>query len=142
MTRPKDIGTKAETAVVRYLRSAGFPQAERRALRGTQDAGDITGIPGVCIEVKGGDRAKSASDGQIAAWLAETATEAINADADLGVLVVSRRGVGLGNAHRWWAVVYGDDVSMDLPPREPVRMYLSTVASWLVRLGYHGEARP
>ncbi|NAE18288.1 hypothetical protein, partial [Enterococcus hirae] len=66
--RPRDIGTAAETATVRYLRTAGFPHAERRALRGTHDCGDITGTPGLAWEVKGGQAAKGASDGQVAQW--------------------------------------------------------------------------
>lgn len=103
--RPKDIGTAAETAVVRYLQGNGFPHAERRALRGTYDCGDVTGIPGVVIEVKGGKAAKCASDGQVAAWLAETETERLNARADVGVLVMARAGIGPANAGRWWAVV-------------------------------------
>lgn len=75
MTRPRDIGTRAETAVVRVLRDHGFPHAERRALRGSQDAGDITGTPGVVWEVKGGERAKNASHGQLSKWLHETSRE-------------------------------------------------------------------
>lgn len=46
--RPKAIGTAAETAVVRYLAAHGFPAAERRALHGATDLGDITGTPGLC----------------------------------------------------------------------------------------------
>jgi Holliday junction resolvase len=50
--KPKQKGTAAETAVVRYLRANGFPQADRAALHGSQDTGDITGIPDTVIEVK------------------------------------------------------------------------------------------
>lgn len=110
MNKPKAIGTKAETAVARYLQAHGFPHAERRSLRGVLDAGDITGCPGVCIEVKGGDTAKSASDLLVADWLAETETERVNAGAHVGVLVLQRRGVGLANAGRWWAVMRLGDV--------------------------------
>ena len=46
--RPKAIGTAAETAVVRYLAAHGFPAAERRALHGATDLGDITGTPRSC----------------------------------------------------------------------------------------------
>ena len=55
VNKPKQIGTRAETAVARYLAANGFPHAERRTLRGREDAGDITGTPGVCWEVKGGE---------------------------------------------------------------------------------------
>ena len=60
--RPRDIGTHTESAAVRYLRTAGFPHAERRSLRGTLDAGDITGCIGTAWSVKGGMMACGASD--------------------------------------------------------------------------------
>jgi hypothetical protein len=98
----KNIGTAAETLVTRYLQENGFGTAERRALHGTYDLGDITGIPGVVIEVKSGHAAETASDGLINSWLAETETERKNAKADVGVLVVKRK--GKGNAGDWWAI--------------------------------------
>ncbi|MFI6813742.1 hypothetical protein ACIBG7_15080 [Nonomuraea sp. NPDC050328] len=103
--RPKDIGTAAETAVVRALRRLGFPHAERRALAGAHDLGDVTGTPGVCWEVKGGQQTKHPrpSDLTVAQWMAETEAERINARADIGVLVIQRHGVGAANAHLWWA---------------------------------------
>src|SRR5690606_41690620 len=101
MSRAKDTGTRAETAVVRYLQANGSPHAERRALRGRQDAGDITGTPGICWEVKA--RKRPISDTDVAAWLVETETEAAAADAEIGVLVVRRPGVGEAHAGRWWA---------------------------------------
>ena len=103
MNRPRQIGTAAETAVTRWLRASGWPQAERRSLRGRDDAGDITGTPGVCWEVKAGDAAIRASDGQVTAWLEETDRERTNARADVGVLVLRRRGKASPGA--WWAVL-------------------------------------
>lgn len=103
--RPKAIGTAAETAVVRYLREHGFPHAERRALAGAFDLGDVTGTPGVCWEVKGGQAAKTASDGQVEAWLVETEVERANSRSDVGVLVMARAGIGPVNAGRWWAIL-------------------------------------
>jgi len=103
--RPRAIGTDAERAVVRYLQATGWPAAERRALRGRQDAGDITGTPGICWEVKGGDQARRASDRDVAQWLAEAERERQAADADVAVLVLQRAGVGAPRAGRWWAIV-------------------------------------
>ena len=96
--------------MVRFLRANGFPSAERRALRGSYDCGDVTGTPGICWEVKGGAAAKNASDGQVAAWLAETERERVNARADIGVLVLQRPGIGAVNAGRWWAVLHSGSV--------------------------------
>lgn len=52
MSASKQKGTTAESAVVAYLRGCGVEHAERRALHGSADLGDIAGIPGVIIEVK------------------------------------------------------------------------------------------
>jgi hypothetical protein len=144
MNKPKAIGTKAETAVARWLQSAGFPHAERRALRGIEDAGDITGCPGICVEVKGGEAARAASDAQIGAWLAETETERLNARAVIGLLVMQRRGVGPANAGRWWAIMpaaqlcdlAGSDMLGRFPEPAPVRMLLADVVAILRWAGY------
>jgi len=102
--RPRDIGTAAETAVVRYLRDHGFAQAERRALRGQLDAGDITGTPDTW-EIKGGKTAKTASDGQVAQWLEDTERERINGRGRYGILVLQRAGYGPLRCGYWWIVV-------------------------------------
>ena len=131
-------GTAAETAVVRAIRRHGFPHAERRALRGTLDAGDITGTPLVCWEVKGGTAAKTASDGQVAEWLAETERERVNAGADVGVLVLQRAGIGAGNADRWWAVLPLSHVPCgdQFDPPMPVRVSLADACRFLRLRGY------
>jgi hypothetical protein len=150
MARPKDIGTAAETAVARALRRLGWPHAERRALAGAYDLGDITGTPGVAWEIKGGDAAKSASDGQIAEWMVETERERRNAGANIGVLVVQRRGVGPVNAHRWWAhlplwqvaeLANGHALTDAHTETLPVRMLLADVSTLLRDAGY-GEPLP
>lgn len=141
--RPRDIGTAAESAVVKALRAHGFPHAERRSLKGALDQGDITGTPGICWEVKGGAAARTASDGLIAEWMAETETERINARADVGVLVVQRKGVGPANAHRWWAVLPADrllhsSATDGIPGGTgfPVRLLLGDAIRVLRSLGY------
>ena len=97
--RPKDKGTDAERAVVRFLQARGFPQAERRASNGNADRGDITGCPGICWEVKYRDMMPG--DGRINMWLVETDRERDNAGADIGILVVRRPHAGVAS---WWAI--------------------------------------
>jgi hypothetical protein len=82
-TKSKATGTAAETAVVRYLQS-WWPAAERRALSGSKDKGDIAGIPGTVIEVKAAARL------ELAAWRRETWAEMEHAGASTCVLVVKR----------------------------------------------------
>jgi hypothetical protein len=48
----KERGTAWEIAVASYLNSQGHPTVERRAQRGRNDAGDLTGLPGWVIGCK------------------------------------------------------------------------------------------
>lgn len=103
--RPKDIGTRAETAVVNALHRMGHPDAARVALAGSADRGDIH-IPRlqVCIEVKAGAQTRSVSDRQRLDWLQDAHAEAARCGPDWWpVLVLQRHGVGPTNADRWWA---------------------------------------
>lgn len=139
MTNPsKAKGTAAETAVVRHLVANGFPLAERRALHGSTDLGDITGTPGLVWEVKGGEAAKDASDNQILAWLAETDREIENANAAFGFLVAQRR---QKNVRDWWVVMWAGDlanlmVGLDYHPGAPVRLTLDGLLLTLRVLGW------
>lgn len=143
VNRPKDIGTRFESAVVKWLRLNGWPYAERRALAGSYDLGDITGTPGVVWECKAGAAAHTASDGLIDTWMRQTATERDNAKAGIGVLVVARKRVGdrPERVGQHWAVVRADDLFAHSVGGAPVRMHLSTVARLLRASGY-GDPLP
>ncbi|WP_242908704.1 hypothetical protein [Actinomadura terrae] len=132
MSQAKDIGTRAETAVVRYLRTAGWPGAERRALTGALDQGDITGTPGIAWEVKA--RKRPPSDEQVLAWLVETEVERANAGAEWGVLVVRRPGVGPANAGRWWAYLSVADVAALAAYQESEFLVRRGALGWPVRM--------
>jgi Holliday junction resolvase len=82
-TKSKAKGTTAEREVVRYLQN-WWPAAERRALSGNKDKGDVAGIPGVVVEVK------AAATQNIPAWKRETLKEMENAGAARCMLVVKR----------------------------------------------------
>lgn len=100
MSRSKAKGTAAETAVVRFLREAGFVQAERRTLSGVQDRGDIAGVPGVVIEVKNCARQ------ELPAWVGEAERERENDRATLGVVWHKRRGTT--NPGAWFVTMSGE----------------------------------
>ncbi len=150
VNRPKDIGTRFETSVVRYLRESGFPGAERRALAGAADLGDITGCPGIVWECKAGQAAYKASDAQVNAWLIETETERRAAHADAGVLVLDRSGYGPARVGSAWAVfrlgAFEPDGADGAAVRaalastgalnSPVRMHLATAVLALRANGY------
>lgn len=100
VNRPKIKGTAAETAVVNFLRRAGWPASERRALQGALDKGDIAGIPAVCIEVKD---CKTLTFGP---WLKEALVERDNAGAEVGMVWAKRR--GHTDPKDWFVVMDGD----------------------------------
>ena len=85
MSAERRKGTGWESAIVDYLREQGWLYAERRALSGRFDRGDVAGVVGVVIE------AKSAAKVELAAWLDEANAEAVNDHADLGVVWFKRR---------------------------------------------------
>lgn len=97
MSRSKQKGTAAETAVARWLQDNGWPHAERRTLNGVRDRGDITGIIGVCWEIK------NQREHKLAQWVKELAEEKTNDGADHGILVVKK--VGTTNPADWYAVM-------------------------------------
>jgi hypothetical protein len=98
MSKSKQKGTLAETAVADYLRQT-FPAVERRALQGKFDTGDIAGVPGCVVEVKNQRSYK------IHEWMKETETERINAEEELGILVIKPNGIGVSKVNQWWCVI-------------------------------------
>jgi hypothetical protein len=132
LSKSKDIGTRAETAVRNYLLSVGYDPmtAHRNVLKGSADEGDVWlresyGL--VVFEIKGGKSAKDASHEQIRKWYEEAETEKINADGKFGFLVTQRSGVGYPRAGEWWAYAKLSDLIY-------LRTYLETNSDILVRL--------
>lgn len=97
MSKAKSKGTAAETAVVRYLREHGFPYAERRALHGTVDKGDITGCGPIVFEIK--NHAKM----DLAGWVKELEVEMDNATAATGSVIAKKRGTT--DVGDWYAIM-------------------------------------
>lgn len=85
-------GTAFETAVVNYLREHGYPDAERRALHGKHDRGDLIGVPWA-VECKNHSRL------DLAGWVAQARAEAVNAGAPVGVVVHKARGRGVADSY-------------------------------------------
>lgn len=86
VNRSRQKGTAYETEIVNYLRGRGWVHAERRALSGNNDRGDISGLVGVCIECK------AAKTHDLPGWLNQLETETANSGADIGLLFIRRRG--------------------------------------------------
>ena len=133
-TKAKARGTETERLVVRYLQQEGFTRAERRALAGSADKGDVTGIDGVVIEVKG-DRSN-----RLSAWKTETVKEAENAKAGMYLLVVrvAHKSVERWEAHVPWNLLGSGHLEFGwgLEDWQWVRMDLRLAVSMLKAQGY------
>lgn len=116
MSAQRDKGTRFESAIAHFLQEKGFTYAERRALSGVKDRGDITGIPGVVVE------AKSVARLDLSGWLDEAEEERDNARADIGVVWIKRR--GHSSPGRAYVLMTGDDLV------------------WLLRSAGYGEPHP
>lgn len=134
MSKSKDIGTRAETAVKNYLLSVGYSplDAHRQVLKGSLDEGDVWlretyGL--IVFEVKGGKAAKEASHGQVEKWMQEAETEKTNASAKFGFLVTQRAGVGYPRAGEWWAYARVQDIIY-------LRTHLDVIDESIVRLKF------
>lgn len=145
--KPKAIGTRGETGVVRVARDLGFPEARRLALAGADDQGDAILCPGIIAEVKTGKAAKTASLAQIDLWWLETEIERQNAGATIGLLVVQRAGYSPERA-AYWRCFLGAPVVATLQIRKgvfihdhafPVEM---TFAKALLLLRAYGYGEP
>jgi len=119
MSKSKQKGTLAETAVADYLRQT-FPAVERRALAGVNDKGDLSNVPFSVVEVKNQRSYK------IHQWIKETEIERINAGKELGVLVIKPNGVGVANVNKWWAVVSLDTITALIEELRVKRLQSST----------------
>lgn len=119
VNRPKAIGTAAETLVTRWLRINGYPHAERRALAGNADQGDILATRGLVLEVKAGQQTRKPGDADLDAWCRQADAEALNAG-ELRVPVTARTSWltgtvcllvlqrhGTRDVSRWWTVTRG-----------------------------------
>ena len=89
-------GSKAELDVVKYLKQ-WFPYVDRRLAGATLDKGDISGIPGVTIEIK--NHAKM----DLGGWTGELVTEMKNDNAWTGVVIHKRK--GKGDPAEWYATM-------------------------------------
>lgn len=82
--RNKAKGTKAETAVVKFLKQHGV-SAERKVLKGNKDEGDVRAvIDGVeyLFEIKAGKQTANPNRTQLTEWIRQSTVEAANAGID------------------------------------------------------------
>jgi hypothetical protein len=97
MSNPaKAKGSGAERAVVAWLKQ-WYPYADRRLAGATLDKGDVSGIPGVTIEIKNQATMK------LSEWLKELAVEMKNDGAWTGVVIHKKKGTT--DVNEWYATM-------------------------------------
>ena len=96
----KSKGTAAETAVVRYLHQWST-HVERRALSGSADKGDVSGVLGAVVEIK------ACKAMELSQWIKEADVERENAGASLAVVWHKRR--GKSSPADWFVTMTGAD---------------------------------
>lgn len=97
MSKQKQKGTAFESAIVEYLQNQLCDETiERRALNGTCDRGDITGVTfcgqRMTLECKNENRMR------LAEYMREAETEATNDNAHYYAVIHKKRGVGISTA--------------------------------------------
>jgi len=98
------LGSFAETQIVNIFRRR-WPEADRRKSNGKNDRGDLSGVPGLCVEMKGGHALN------LGPWMTEAVKERLNAGAQWAV--VAHRRWGKGNAEDWFVTMpLGDFVEL------------------------------
>lgn len=145
--RSVDKGREAENAAAAVLREHGMPHAERRTKRGGHveldgalvpaDAGDLTGVPGVVVQVKWSGYKPLAED------MRRTDEQRRVAGADVGLLVRKRKAVGCARAGEWDAYLPAWSVSLLMggtvhqgKPGAVWHTDLATAAQLLASAGY------
>ncbi len=145
--RSLTVGKQTEQMVARYLRSRGLAGVERAVRTGfstgersVADAGDLTGWPGVCVQVKS-LRPANAAERQTRTWLAETEQQRAASGASVGLLVVRRWGTT--DVGEWWSflqlrdlLALSDGTSTLHTTTEPVRLELAGLVDLMQTWGW------
>lgn len=94
MSKSKDIGTRGETKVTKFLNERGV-KAERRALSGAEDKGDVKILfkqkEEMTLEVKTGKMTVNPSRSQIEEWIRQAVVEGGNAGCSAALVIVRFR---------------------------------------------------
>lgn len=137
-----------------YFRACGMTSADRsvatgwnNGIRQSADAGDIKGIPGVCVQVKDWTGTGVLLDTRLASVLAETQAQCVAAGAVYPVLIEKRRQCAdVGKWFAWLpanvyvALITGTDINPYLEVH-PIRVELRYIVHHLSRVTALHSAR-
>jgi hypothetical protein len=108
-------GSSFERRVADYLKTNGFPFADRRVKNGAKDRGDIGGVGTAAGRLV--LECKNTSKISLGTWAAEAETERLNDDALAGVIVHKRH--GKGKAEDQWVTMTLADLTAILTGKRP-----------------------
>lgn len=132
-TKPVDIGTKAETDVVRWAMTHEFIAADRLTKKGIHDRGDVKITDEVMVQVKDGyTNGREPTDFQIGKWLGDLDDQKKEGGWQYTFLVHKRAGKANPDMWRWYAdghtfrrLVTGDEpVIGQWPPYVQLQGYM------------------
>lgn len=103
VNKPKNKGTKAETDTVNWAKKHEFYAADRIALSGVNDRGDVRITTGIMVQVKDGyTNNREPTDFQIDGWLKNAEKQRIRGEFDVVLLAHKRYMKADPDEWRWY----------------------------------------
>ena len=113
-TKPKDIGTRQETAICKFMNEwAGEAVCERVVLHGNRDNGDLRIlVDGIVLAGESKHCKKYPNEKKIESFKEQTLVEQYNSGSDGSVLIVNLPGCGVRRYECWmqpstWLLLHG-----------------------------------
>lgn len=136
MYRPKDKGTRAETALCDYIQDETGVETMRRTMQGGgNDRGDLR-VVGVSLMIE----SKATKSCQLNKWTGEVARQCVNASARYGVLIWSPPGLGPRSIERWIAIEWAE-TSLSPFPRAGA-LFTGPTTKLAAAIAEHGDKFP
>ena len=111
MSASKRKGTRWESALVAWMREHGHPRAERRALAGRLDVGDVCNALDGDLVIE----AKDAATLRLYDWCDEAERERVAAGARYAFVAVKRYGTSdVGRGYAVWTIEKANELLLEL----------------------------
>ena len=92
VNRPKQMGTKHESDIVKWLKAHGWPWAHRRTQKGSADEGDVCLSERIPFTIEAKNSKRSTDRAAIGTWIRELEAEVTAVGDEAGAVVHKRRG--------------------------------------------------
>ena len=88
----KQLGTKQESEIVRWLKDHGWPWAHRRTMKGSADEGDVCLSERIPFTIESKNSRRSTDRAAIGTWIRELEAEVKAVGDEAGAVIHKRRG--------------------------------------------------